>query len=206
MRTLILLVALIPSLSFAGWFGPSNFDDCVLDGIKSAKSDEAAKYVYVACGKKFPEKPQSRVSYETKSGWSIEPWSSRLNERDKNAIWTSFGKIDHRDMSVKTEYVGEKYTELTITNRNSFGIDGVKIGILNKTWKKNYCSRSVDDYSMFFDFNGIVNSMSTATLKNTDPALVRNKSSYCVIGLGIYETKSEANRILREIGVSSVTF
>ncbi len=43
------------SASFAGWFGPDNYDECILKNIKDAKNDMAAKYVAHSCREKFPE-------------------------------------------------------------------------------------------------------------------------------------------------------
>lgn len=38
-----------------GPFGPKNFNDCVLDGMKGVTSDLAAQMVYRACQQKFPD-------------------------------------------------------------------------------------------------------------------------------------------------------
>lgn len=45
--------ALIVSVSCSG--GPSNYDDCILQNIKSGMSDYAARQITKACRKKFPE-------------------------------------------------------------------------------------------------------------------------------------------------------
>jgi hypothetical protein len=39
----------------AGIFGPSNFDECVLDAMKGVTSDVAARAIYASCRNKFPE-------------------------------------------------------------------------------------------------------------------------------------------------------
>jgi hypothetical protein len=41
--------------------GPSNFDDCLLAGLKGVSSDYAAKGVAIACGRKFP-RPQETTA------------------------------------------------------------------------------------------------------------------------------------------------
>lgn len=51
--TLLIIGAMLPSLSNAGWFGPSNYDECVLDQMK----DQAKNMIYHArnyCESKFP--------------------------------------------------------------------------------------------------------------------------------------------------------
>lgn len=65
--TLCLTVALLfgyAGVSYAGIFGPSNYEDCVLEGMKGVKSDLAARVIISACAGKFPSKkkytPQSK--------------------------------------------------------------------------------------------------------------------------------------------------
>ena len=41
----------------AGWFGPSNFEECILDGMKGVASDSAAYAIAYACRSKFPLPP-----------------------------------------------------------------------------------------------------------------------------------------------------
>lgn len=42
--------------SYAGWFGPSNYEECILEKMKDAKSSVAAAAIADACRKKFPLK------------------------------------------------------------------------------------------------------------------------------------------------------
>lgn len=49
----ILSLLMVPN-SYAGLFGPSNYDECVLDGIKSAKTDSAVQLLHKVCANKFP--------------------------------------------------------------------------------------------------------------------------------------------------------
>ena len=41
----------------AGWFGESNYDDCILENIQGAQNPEAVTAVKQACRNKFPERP-----------------------------------------------------------------------------------------------------------------------------------------------------
>jgi len=52
----IVILGLSSQLSYAGIFGASNFDDCVLDSMKGVTSDIAARSIYQSCRQKFPEK------------------------------------------------------------------------------------------------------------------------------------------------------
>ncbi len=48
------------SSAYAGIFGPSSFDDCVLESMKGVTSDIAARAIYQSCREKFPEKKVQR--------------------------------------------------------------------------------------------------------------------------------------------------
>ncbi|MGE4441914.1 MAG: hypothetical protein AB7D27_10565 [Desulfomicrobium sp.] len=52
--------------SYAGWFGPSNYDECILDNMKNVDSDAAARLVAQACRKKFPVNKNSNSIQELK--------------------------------------------------------------------------------------------------------------------------------------------
>jgi hypothetical protein len=41
----------------AGWFGPSNYDECIIESMKGVTSDVAARHVARSCRQKFPDKP-----------------------------------------------------------------------------------------------------------------------------------------------------
>lgn len=51
------------NLVLAGLFGPSSYEDCILESMKNVQSDRAAASIQRACRKKFPKKkvPQKKV-------------------------------------------------------------------------------------------------------------------------------------------------
>lgn len=51
------LVILIPSAASAGWLGPNNYNECILESMKGVTSDVAARLVARSCSEKFPDKP-----------------------------------------------------------------------------------------------------------------------------------------------------
>lgn len=51
---LLFLVAFPIGNTYAGWFGPSNYEECILDKMKDAKNNYAAAAIANACRKKFP--------------------------------------------------------------------------------------------------------------------------------------------------------
>lgn len=56
MRILFFVVWLfaLTTISRAGVFGPSSYEDCILDSMKGVTSDDAARLVQLACREKFP--------------------------------------------------------------------------------------------------------------------------------------------------------
>ena len=54
---LVLGLSFVSAPSGAGWFGPSNFEECILDGMKGISSNLAAEAVARACRSKFPLPP-----------------------------------------------------------------------------------------------------------------------------------------------------
>ena len=53
---LAFLALILPFSASAGWFGPSNFDECILASMKGVTSDAAAGIIYEACESKFPKR------------------------------------------------------------------------------------------------------------------------------------------------------
>lgn len=59
-KTTYFFIALFyPAVASAGWFGPSNYDECVLESMKGVTSDVAARVIVRSCREKFPEKRPS---------------------------------------------------------------------------------------------------------------------------------------------------
>ena len=44
----------LPLVASAGWFGPSNYDECILENMTGAAQREAAIMIRMACERKFP--------------------------------------------------------------------------------------------------------------------------------------------------------
>ena len=71
LTTIILLLSVLPSVGTAQIFGPSNYEDCIIEGMQGVASDVAAVAVRSSCRKKFP---RGQVSGSTPNpiGWEIE--------------------------------------------------------------------------------------------------------------------------------------
>ena len=51
-------ILMLTDYASAGLFGPSNFDECILQSMKGVTSDVAASLIAQSCRKKFPDKPK----------------------------------------------------------------------------------------------------------------------------------------------------
>lgn len=54
---LITMTCICPSVALAGWLGPGNYEECILDSMKGVTSDLAARAIISSCRNKFPAKP-----------------------------------------------------------------------------------------------------------------------------------------------------
>lgn len=55
-RSIVVSMAMV-SPALAGWFGPSSYEDCILESMKGITSDKAAKEIKEACTDKVARKP-----------------------------------------------------------------------------------------------------------------------------------------------------
>ena len=56
------LFAIQVGLVHASWFGPDNFEDCILESIPTAKTDAAVRLVQKTCRDKFPSESKNSKS------------------------------------------------------------------------------------------------------------------------------------------------
>jgi len=72
MKTLLLTVLFVLSgNTYAGLFGPDNYEDCILEGVKDAKTDLAVQLVRSACLDKFPPETKPSTSVKDNQRQSI---------------------------------------------------------------------------------------------------------------------------------------
>lgn len=55
----LIFILICPTASFGGWFGPSNYDECILKSMNGVTSDAAAGAINRACRAKYPVKGPS---------------------------------------------------------------------------------------------------------------------------------------------------
>jgi hypothetical protein len=160
----LLAAMLLGSISFSAYawspFGPKNFDDCVLDGMKGVKSDLAAQLVYRACREKFPD--QSPKEPPKRSG------TPRMDIWDAGVGHTLVGKV---------ETGAWKGQRLTVTNRNRFELTGIFVAIPKD---KGVCVANEKQYKEIYFCRGSVGANLTGTV---DCSAVPPNVNFCVTGI-----------------------
>lgn len=77
MKHLLVLALLgVPGWAHAGWFGPSDRDECLADAAKNAKTDSGVKIAAGLCYKQFP--PMKRDCEADSRRWKAAngfPWN-----------------------------------------------------------------------------------------------------------------------------------
>ena len=145
-RVLILLTFLMTiSPAHAGVFGPSNFDECILDKMQGVTSNTAASAIWLACRNKFPAgkptEPQSShpEPKRTADGRTLEEVAGELvgNYWENVAMIgqctvTRNGqdsyKIKDKDLKSVNEMAWDIATELIVQNSNI--VDGVEQAVV----------------------------------------------------------------------------
>lgn len=175
-KTLILSILMLNQIAaFAGLFGPSNMEDCVLEGMKGVQSDAAAGAIYRACKQKFPP-PKEPEKPEIQSG------TPRLN------VW------DDRELAFlnKISVVSWRNSwTAVVTNKNSFPITGVYLAnAVNGT-----CPRE-NTYKEIYLYEGTIDQNTTGIVTGTGAGV---KGSYCIVGI-LGKVQYDINKFWREIG------
>ena len=162
----IFFIFAIISIGFnanAGIFGPSNYDECIMENMKGVSSDVAARQVTMACRRKFPEKtkssqePKKRIwNYKDRENFRLFATSyfigGRLSSEEKARISGRIG-INRSFFSGNTEIYGR------INNGNaSVSADSIVINIWNEYRSYKYVldifikPRKTESFSFPFDW------------------------------------------------------
>ena len=140
MKKIIFIIAVAPVIANAGLFGPSNFEECILKGMKNVSSDQAANMIAYACREKFPA-PKSTTPdaplYESPKSFYF-----RSTDDLGSTVTQLIVKIETNHMRVRTH--GTDYgsgirshdfgyhLEIEARNRNDFRIGGIWVGVPKK--------------------------------------------------------------------------
>lgn len=84
---LFFIALLFPSVSNAGWFGASNYNECVLESMKGVTSDAAAGVINRACRAKFPFESHSDSEVQDNIVRQLDGSASYSNGYFKGTIY-----------------------------------------------------------------------------------------------------------------------
>lgn len=96
MRTILWLFSLVlfcPTVSLAGWFGPSDYEECILESMKGVSSNAAAIAIAVACKKKFPPQKEKK-GLISEAADSFSDTTRRLSDYYTNTLPTEKVLVD----------------------------------------------------------------------------------------------------------------
>lgn len=159
-------------------FGPKNFEDCVLDGMKGVTSDYAAAAVYKSCRTKFPN--QKPIEAPKRSGTPrMDVWDSG---NGSSLVWNV--------------HLGAwKGQWLTVTNRNNFELSGVFVGIPKVSGSACYPNK--DDYKEIYLCRGSVGANLTGSV---DCSTLPTNVKFCVTGLLGPAYVSDLDKWFKDVG------
>lgn len=151
-NSFFLLCLALPVNAYSGWFGPKDFDECIIEGMKGVQSDVAAKLVYQSCLKKFPPPKAKEPEKTTMPSEAQEKLTGRAgmgpygyfsgNIYNGNSDWTVTEliiNINEKDWMNKTiNYIKDN------NNKPKPRMDKYKIEVVIPPYTNNDFSISVD--------------------------------------------------------------
>jgi hypothetical protein len=200
MKKITILLMTLCINAYGGIFGPSNYEECILDNMKGVQSDMAARGVMQACRIKFPLPPSPEPAAQeyskiySFSGLDIN--SSGMTKFNNN-IPVNKVQIDHDGQDygygVKS-YDFKYYVSLHVTNRNNFPIRNISVGVIKSG---NSCSWDSKNYSEFYDCYGSSSAMNSSVYKCYVPNAERTNRKYCVIGFSVNAYPSDIQQFIK---------
>ncbi len=181
MKHTLLLALFYAAYANAGLFGPSNFEECVLDQMKGVKSDAAANAITFACRSKFPAKQDTKAEQKRYGYPRIDIWNKPYNASIFNNL-TIIKGID-----------GNYSFQLTVTNQTKLDLTGLYIGI-PKSSASGKCERDESSYREIYQCEGNLPASTTSTLNCS-----KFQGSYCIVGIaGTYQ--ADLDKYFRDLG------
>ena len=116
----ICLFIWMPIPAMGGWFGPSNYEECILENMKGVASDAAVRAIARVCRKKFPP-------VESKLRSSSLP---KMNEQIKQYL------INQEKAVVQERLAEQLYEECILENMNGVASDKAAMAIMRACRKK----------------------------------------------------------------------
>lgn len=86
------------------------------------------------------------------------------------------------------------YERLDVTNRNSFPISALVVGLPSRDAKR--CAWDAKQYAQIYQCDGYAEGGMSGSFKCYIPDVEKRRVNFCVVGLGIYGTNADVNRYL----------
>lgn len=122
MREIILWCCLSQFILFnyshAGLLGPSNYEDCVLENLKNAKTDLAVRTVYGICREKYQN------SKKTIEDCSVT-WNGRLFEKGRPSNISNYQRVEIINTTHEI-YLPANMDQSTIASTMKTNIENIK--------------------------------------------------------------------------------
>jgi len=83
----LLFQLILFNYSYAGLLGPSNYEDCVLENLKNAKTDLAVQTVYAMCSEKY------KSSTKTIEDCSVT-WNGKIFEKGRPTNINNYQRVE----------------------------------------------------------------------------------------------------------------
>ena len=84
------LICVISLNSHASIFGPSNYEECVLSGLKDAKNEVSTQLLNKVCREKFQREPEKKINKDCYVTWSGTNFISGRPENISNYTKITF--------------------------------------------------------------------------------------------------------------------
>jgi hypothetical protein len=80
MKRLFFLLIFIVSNAYAGFFGASNYEECVLEGLKDASNSTSAQLLHKVCKEKFKKEGAKNIVSECYLTWNGNTFTAGIPE------------------------------------------------------------------------------------------------------------------------------
>lgn len=192
----LFVLSISASLEVQAFFGPRNFEDCVLEGAKEAKTDQAANLIETACRKKFPaaDTTQNQSSYDlpdhrkfTSFGMNRPTLNQLISKLQINQLITV--QTGSNTYGIKSYDYGH-HLSVELTNRNDFNITGIELSIPKKAGN---CSWENQDYNEIYSCSGAAPAWSSGVFRCEIPRIETRRIQACITGFFIYTNQAGAD-------------
>ncbi|MBU3547467.1 hypothetical protein [Polynucleobacter sp. MWH-Jannik1A5] len=190
----------------AGLFGPSNYDECILDGVKKANNKAAVHAVYDVCERKFPSPEDKKTERERKAlikkcriSEKVDSTISYIGLQNTPEVWSAIENIKN------IKLVADGYTPVVkFQNNNQSGISGLMLGmgVKGKSCPTNYAEYDATFYCGGSWEGAGVSPNSYGSVPCPEEVKNFSRKSFCIIGLRpLVSDGSGMAKALNELGM-----